>query len=322
MIPWNFGKDCSGTSEEAIIKAGLNFEVEKVPLFVHEPTESGFESYQLPEYATYRKDIHKRLGIVGSVYRILQNTDAFKFMDKLIESHQIEYTKGGYIGHGEVIWMVAKMPLATFDVGSIKHEAYTVLQNGHNGHVSIECYPVDLNRGRIYSLNNGFKVRHSSRQEAQIEEGMKIIKNVHNNFERYGEQLMALSTKTITPEQFQSIVANISGTLLKIPADERQVTIADKQNYSMGKLTTTRKNHIETILELIRAFTKENNSCPEFNMTAYNAFNAVNEWANNGQNYRGDSLKRQQTRFANLLSGKIRKFQAMALDTIVKKFGE
>ena len=78
--PWhNLGQvvDSAQTSEEAIKLSGLDFEVVKKKIY----TEGNIE---IPRnYATVRTDLNIPLGVVGEKYHVLQNSQAFKFIDDM-----------------------------------------------------------------------------------------------------------------------------------------------------------------------------------------------------------------------------------------------
>lgn len=84
------------TSKEAIILAGLDYEIQKTPLFTQgstlvETPEGGFSVGDGvvsidTHFATLRTDNNAILGIVGKDYEILQNTEAFEFFDSLVNN--------------------------------------------------------------------------------------------------------------------------------------------------------------------------------------------------------------------------------------------
>ncbi len=103
------------TSAEAIIHAGLNYEVEKRRLFTYD-TASNVSSKQnnnsitrliIPEikvpdyYATIRIDKEQVLGVVGNDYEIVQNVNAFSFFNAIVGSRKgILYETVGALGKG------------------------------------------------------------------------------------------------------------------------------------------------------------------------------------------------------------------------------
>ncbi len=81
------------TSEEAIKFAGLDYEVEKSPLFTKGRgiTESqdalimSNSELEVPNYfANIRTDNNTVLGVVGKDYQIVQNREAFSFFDSIV----------------------------------------------------------------------------------------------------------------------------------------------------------------------------------------------------------------------------------------------
>jgi hypothetical protein len=317
MLPWQFGKNCSGTSEEAIIQAGLNFHVEKVPLYIHEETEEGTTAIKIPEFATYRKDKQKRLGVMGKVYRVVQNVDSFKFLDSLVESSQLQYVKGGEINDGAQIYLVGKLPNATFTVQDQIHQSYVTLINGHDGKTSFCCYPSDV-RGNSYYAFHALKIRHSGKTADQMKDGITLIQNATEIFERYGNKLAKMATVEISTPEFARIALQISAFHNKTDAE---ITTEEQVKYRYGTIKKDRGAHIDTVHNLVVCFQQENNEIPSLANTAYSAFNAVNRWANFKQKYKGSFQKRSETRFVHLLNGKMRKIQATALDYLVKKYG-
>ena len=99
------------TSGEAIKHAGLDYTVEKRPLFTLDTlNHSGLTDLIIPElkvpnfFATVRSDTDQFLGIVGNEYEIVQNKDAFSFFDAIVGGGDgILYETAGALGNGERI---------------------------------------------------------------------------------------------------------------------------------------------------------------------------------------------------------------------------
>lgn len=113
--PWHYAQNPevtkliqeAPTSEEALIAAGLNWNVISTPVY----QESGT---LIPGYkANVRDKDNSVLGIVSSRYRIIQNTEAFSFTDALIgetEFGEVRYETAGSLCGGKKVWLLAKMP--------------------------------------------------------------------------------------------------------------------------------------------------------------------------------------------------------------------
>ena len=87
------------TSAEALLFAGLDYEVTKENLYTANYNSDG----QLMDntnnvkthFATMRKDTGAILGIVGKDYEIVQNKDAFAFFDAIVGGEGIQYETAG-----------------------------------------------------------------------------------------------------------------------------------------------------------------------------------------------------------------------------------
>lgn len=79
------------TSAEAIKYAGLDYTVEKRPLFTIDGNNNAFSNgeaipdIEVPNYfATVRADNDEVLGVVGNDYEVVQNVNAFDFFDSIV----------------------------------------------------------------------------------------------------------------------------------------------------------------------------------------------------------------------------------------------
>ena len=105
-LPWHGlgnGVDNALTGREAITAAGLGYTVDKVALMT--------DSLQMVKshVATRRSDTGEILGVVGQNYKVVQNAEAFDFMDNLV-AEGLRYHTAGALGKGDRIWMLATLP--------------------------------------------------------------------------------------------------------------------------------------------------------------------------------------------------------------------
>ena len=98
------------TSSEAIQHAGLDYIVEKRPLFTYDTANyigKTADNIIIPEitvpnfFATVRADTEQVLGVVGNDYEVVQNRDAFSFFDAIVGGGEgILYETAGALGNG------------------------------------------------------------------------------------------------------------------------------------------------------------------------------------------------------------------------------
>ncbi|MHC1767917.1 MAG: DUF932 domain-containing protein [Verrucomicrobiia bacterium] len=139
--PWHeLGTALEGpaTAAEAIVAAGLDWAVEKRPLFY------GIGSNRLAtvpnRFAMVRFSEKKGvvLGIVGKDYRPLQNRDAFAFFDPIVGENAAVYHTAGALGNGERVWVLAKLPGELRAVNDDIADKYLLLSNSHDGSSGVQ----------------------------------------------------------------------------------------------------------------------------------------------------------------------------------------
>lgn len=118
--------------------------------------------------ATVRTDLNKSLGIVSEGYGIVQNEDAFKFVDMLcsgLDSNRSEnptIESCGVLGNGERVFITCKMPE---DIILNPHtddriETYVVFTTSHDGTGAVRCMVTNVRVVCSNTLN--FAMKHNS----------------------------------------------------------------------------------------------------------------------------------------------------------------
>lgn len=103
------------TIAAAIEASGLGWTVAKEPIAI-DCGETSVADWSAPRceeipgyYATVRQDTREVLGIVGERYRIVQNHEAFAFIDQLLGS-SIHFETAGSLHGGRRVWVLATLP--------------------------------------------------------------------------------------------------------------------------------------------------------------------------------------------------------------------
>ena len=130
--PWcNMGTSVEHamSSANALELAGLNWTVSKREI----QTVDGFEVPGF--YATVRDSDNKPLGVVKERYKVVQNADAFAFVDNLL-GEGVTYETAGSLGGGKRVWLLAKTESANI-LGDVV-EPYLVFSNSHDGSGAVQ----------------------------------------------------------------------------------------------------------------------------------------------------------------------------------------
>ncbi len=86
-------------------------------------------------YATVRQDTREVLGIVGERYRLVQNHEAFTFIDQLLGS-AIHFETARSLHGGRRVWVLATLP-DHVEVGGDDVRPYVLLMNSHDGSTAV-----------------------------------------------------------------------------------------------------------------------------------------------------------------------------------------
>ena len=115
----------SPCSEEALITAGLDWDVVQEPIYTE--NEELINGYK----ANIRDTDRKVLGVVTNRYKVVQNRDAFSFTDRLL-GEGVRYETAGSLQGGRRVWLLAHMP-RDYIISGEKFSPYLLLSNTHDG---------------------------------------------------------------------------------------------------------------------------------------------------------------------------------------------
>ena len=198
--------DSPPTAEEAIKAAGLNWRVEKQPIFT--PHRGTDDLKEIPGFsAVVRRDKKRVLGIVGRNWQPLQNRDAFKFFDPFIESGAAEFHTAGSLKEGQQVWVLAKLrgdPMTV--VKNDEVEKYLLLSNSHDGKaaVNVRFTPVRVVCWNTLSMAESddaspfLKIRHAGNLKQTMARIQQVVDITHKTFAATLEQYRWLAKREVT----------------------------------------------------------------------------------------------------------------------------
>lgn len=274
------GTSIKGSSnlEEAIKKAGLDYEVEKRPIYYDSRVLVEGDNRKMPpkftrfnnQYATVRTDTGTPLGVVGKNYTILQNREAFDFLDSLIVGGARFETAGTFKKNEAASFItVSTDPVKILDDNI---DPYILLTNSFDGSGSIRCMftPVRVWCSNTLALankraHNKVFIRHSNSLQVRMEQAKEILfNNTH-----YLEELRVIAEKlAVTPfstQAFEELAREL------FPIKEDQSNIINERN-------------LEKIEALLRAYKEDD--IQNFNNTAWKAIQAVSDYESHSPVFR------------------------------------
>jgi phage/plasmid-like protein (TIGR03299 family) len=293
------------TSAEAIKFAGLDYTVEKRPLFTYD-TENNEGNPDaniiIPEidvpnfFATVRKDTEQVLGVVGNDYTIVQNCDAFTFFDSIVGGDGIQYETAGALGKGERIFITAKLP-GYIQVGREDLiEKYLFLTSSHDGSGSISAAftPVRIVcantlNAALRSTENCIRIRHTDNAQERLKQAHKImgISNIMTN--QLDELFNRWAKIQITDKEVLRLVQKAMA-----PSKEVLQNIADG---NLDELSSRYKNTVDEVCSY--AFSNPTQQMQTTKGTLFGAYNAITGYYNNVKSYKNEEAKLKNIMFGN-----------------------
>ena len=128
--------------------------------------------------ATVRTDINQSLGVVSDSYGIVQNSDAFKFVDMLCSGLDADRSEKptieacGVLGNGERVFITCKMPkdIILNPRTDDRIETYVVFTTSHDGTGSVRCMVTNIRvvcqntlNWAMHNNSGRISFRHSSK---------------------------------------------------------------------------------------------------------------------------------------------------------------
>jgi len=211
------------TSAEAIRYAGLDYFVEKRPLFTNGfglgldgiDTDFALPKIEVPNYfATVRTDNDAVLGVVGKGYEVVQNADAFQFFDAIVGGGSgIKYETAGALGKGERIFITAKLPEYIKVGRQDLIEQYLFLTTSHDGGGSITAAFTPIRVVCANTLNAamknhsaGIKIRHTSSANDRLKQAHTLMGISHVVSEELEELFNYWTKVRITDKQMKKLI--------------------------------------------------------------------------------------------------------------------
>lgn len=227
------------TSEEALRLGGLDFHVVKRPIFIKgkqvpqpdikaegevlrtvnsanplQPNQYNNVAMFKDKYATVRTDNDTPLGLVGSKYEVIQNVEAFEFIDSIIGEGRADYETVGCLGNGETVFITCKLR-EELVINKDLVDKYLLITTTHDGSSSMVVMftPIRVvcNNTLSAALNKRHqtkvRIRHTKNAKENLEQAKHILGIVDQQTLAYQEAFGLLNTITVPDKVAEGIIA-------------------------------------------------------------------------------------------------------------------
>ena len=277
------GKSTEGVStvEEALAIAGLDgkVRVSENPVGAPVLTNAGFMNLSIDgKFLTYRefKDEYKApqpLGVVGNRYVPIQDSDAFDFLNYLVDESGSKFDSVGTLNNGKQSFISIKLPEDVMVAGQDKVEMYLMVKNSHDGSSAFNLAVTPIRFRCVNQVRKAFKtapakisLRHTYGATAKIAQARETLGLVFKYQEAFEKEVAELISRDYSDSQFEQFV-------------ERVFPLADDAKIpQVTKVLQTR----EEVLGIWNGTTQD-----EIKGTQWGAYNAIAEYADWFKQVRG-----------------------------------
>lgn len=251
QVPWHgegLALSKPATMEEALRAGGLNWEVGEVDLLTcDDPPSPVFKRKAIVRLDRAPGDERRVLGVTHLGFKPLQNHDGARLFDAIFGKGKRVYHTGGYLGNGEVVWMLAKIDRQMNINGEIV-EPYALFSNSHDGSLA---FSIGLTTIRVVcqntlslalkekGLGEQFRRAHQGSYQDHAEAARQFWLSTVQQLDRVTQEFIGLAKAKCEEEQFKSILES----LLPIPPKPKPRNV--ERNPGLLKAYETKMADIE-----------------------------------------------------------------------------
>lgn len=268
------------TSLETALKlSGLDFEVEKKPVYFNSTFGMTNEAGKnLPpkftkiegQFTTVRTDTMQPFGVVTDAYEILQNRDAFDFLDSLVVEGAKFETAGFFKKNGAASYIT--MSTEPMEILGDEFDPFMMISNGHDGGSAIK---VALTPIRAYCRNSAIlalkkatsivTIHHSRKMYDRLVAAKEVLTANTNYLEELKIVAEKLATTPFSEEAFEALAKKLFN-----PKEEQSEIIQIRNVVQFEKL--------------MKAYREDD--LQNFNGTAWKALQAVSDFESHPAKFR------------------------------------
>ncbi len=233
------------TSAEAIAAARLDYPVHKEQLYRLRPDLGPHMTEPIEAWATINGHSQDVLGVVGDVYEVLQNQEAFDFFDILLKEAGGKLQTAGAIGKGEKVWMLAKLPDVFYPLAGDGVEKFLLGTTSHDGTTKTEVRFTDIRVVCQNTFNLAMKgsrgvisIRHTSNMRQKLEMAAMVLLRYKEHFDIVSDQFSKLASVRVDDAWIDEYLERVIGNPVNVPDGRARTMMENKIRLVEGRLNT------------------------------------------------------------------------------------
>lgn len=195
----------ASTVQEALELSGLNYTVEKVPVYL----DNGL---QIPgAFCTKREDSDITYGVVGSQFEIVQNIEGFDFINNMIPEG-LKFLKAGE--NKKFIYIIAQLP--SIDVLGDEVAPHIIFQNSHSGSTTLKATIAPLRivcenqfNMTFKKANNKISLRHTKSIKGRLHTAQEVLIQSSEYLSEFQKSALLMAQKKVSKSQVDDLMDKI-----------------------------------------------------------------------------------------------------------------
>lgn len=300
------------TSEQVYSKI-LNWQVRL------EPVEFWCESLKstvvVPDqFVTVRSDIEgpqAALGVVGKNYTVVQNREAFDFLDSLAKEGAVRYESAMALKGGKLVVLLARLPTVDTVIAGDEHLRYVMFSTSHDGSAAIQAMPTSVRVVCANTLavalskdgNLSYRIKHNSNVGVKLEKAKRYLSQFDQAFTLYNEKARTLATRNYSGRQLLQYLDQ-----LFMP----ELGVGEEMTKHQQKVYNSK-------VDIVRAcLNSEANNLKGMKGTWWQLFNAITEAIDHGEIFKYRGEEKDERKFLNVMNGEGSDLKLEALELAMR----
>ena len=269
------------TSKDALRLAGLDWKVEQEPIYTE--TKELISGYK----ANVRNTDRSVLGVVTDRYKVIQNDEAFAFVDTLL-GEGVRFETAGSLNGGKRVWMLAHMP-HEYIISGERISPYLVFTNTHDGSGAIRVAITPIRVVCANTLNlaleqakRQWSMIHTGDIKGKLDEARESLFLAESYMDHFGKEVEQLRMKKLSEKEVLEYME------LLLPLDE--------------SATETQKKNVSRLREDMKMRYFDAPDLKDMKNSAYRFVNAVSDFATHVKPLR-QTVNYKENLFAKTVDG-------------------
>lgn len=284
-VPWHglgVEVDPNISAHEAMMQAGLNWKVEKVPLFYSKAGNPELCEVK-GQVGIKRVDSQEILGVTTPAYVPFQNEEAFEVFQRVLDTGLAKFEAAGSLRGGKIVWALAHIQSDDLAVtGGDIVRPYVLLSAGHDAKRAIKA---GFTPQRVICRNTLYA--------AESNDLSRLVRVAHKGAVKANVEAL-IDAMDLTVQEFRTTAEGYR-RMLDTPINQED--LREYVRVTLGLVESTENKRATNVIDKVVGFANDGVGNDPVRGTVWAAYNGVTQWLSHVAGRNADN------RFASLWFG-------------------